>query len=302
MSDDASYLAPLTRFLKGSAFATRGAVVTDLDGTAVHEIEGRAHISPTVEAGLEAIHAAGRQVLVDTMRFPQSVIRVFGAQWYRISGAAIPLVSLNGSQIGLVRPGDAGALVFEELGAVPLDAAEIDEIMDGVRGLVSTGLDELLVFHYPRDWREGERIWSPRADRVDAIAAKYRSASRVFSSPVDALAESLHADPMCMLFLLVDAPEDRLMAYQHTQITRFVTHAGVDKRAGAVALAERLGISLPDSIGAGDAPADNFLDAVGLAVIVGDGALDYRGRQETIRIDQPATFGRMLIAIAAALR
>jgi hydroxymethylpyrimidine pyrophosphatase-like HAD family hydrolase len=298
-SDDVE--AVLARFLRESAFVRDGAVLTDLDGTAVHEAEGRGFISAEVEAGLAEVHAAGRQVIVNTMRFPLSVIRVFGAEWFRITGHPIPLVSLNGSQVGVLRPQADGVLGFDELESFPLDDSEVREVMTGVRGIVEGGGDDLLVFWYPRDWRQGECIWTPRAERVRDVAVKYRSASHVQSGSVDALQARLLAQPLCMLFLLIDAPEDRLMAYQHTERTRFVTRNGVDKRSGAQAIARHLGVSLPDSIGAGDAPADTFLDSVGLAVIVGPGALGFRGRRHTLRVAAPAHFGRLLRAGAAAL-
>lgn len=39
--------------------------------------------------------------------------------------------------------------------------AEIDEVLDGVKGLLDGGIDDILVFYYPRDWRMGEIIWTP---------------------------------------------------------------------------------------------------------------------------------------------
>jgi hydroxymethylpyrimidine pyrophosphatase-like HAD family hydrolase len=301
MNEPSTIDEPLARFIGSSGFGARGAVITDLDGTAVHEREGLPHISPTVEAGLAAIHQAGHQVIVNTMRFPQSVIRVFGREWHRITGHPIPLISLNGSQTGWIRPAANGEMLFDELDAFPLLGSEIREVMEGVRGIVAGGGDDLLVFFYPRDWTRGECIWTPRPDRIAQVQAKYRSASRVFHDTPDALEAELQSEPICMLFLLIDAPEDRLMAYQHTEITRFVTHAGVDKRHGAIALADHLKISLADSIGAGDARADNFLEAVGFAVIVGPGALGYHGLADTVRVDNPAMFGRALMTVAAAL-
>ena len=296
----ADYLPRVQQFLQASAFAERGAVMSDLDGTAVHEVEGRVLLSPSMEIGLKQVHDRGRPVIANTLRFPLSVMRVFAGEWLRITGAPLPLVSLKGSQVGRVVATAGGELAFEELAAFPLTASEIGEVMTGVRGLVEQGVQELLVFFYPRDWRQGERIWTPDPARVDAIAAKYRSASRVFSGPVDELEAVLHAEPQCMVFLLVDAPEDRLMAYQHTGRARFVTHAGVDKRHGALALAQALGVDLAESIGAGDAETDTFLAEVGLAVIVGNADLDFKGRRDTLRVADPAAFGDMLLATAQA--
>lgn len=298
-SDGAEVRACVREFLRRSRYMARGAVITDLDGTAVHAVEGRAVIPPQVALGLKSVHDSGRRVVIDTMRFPRSVLRDFGVEWHRITGAAIPLVCLKGSQLGQLRPDDAGALQFEETAAFPLEPSELDELMQGIEGMVRQGASELLVFIYPRDWRAGEWIWTPDASRVAAVEEKYTSADRVFSGPPSLLRERLLAQPVCLVFLLYDVPDDRRMAYQHTERSRFVTHRGVDKRHGAIALARELGIELAHSVGAGDAEPDNFLDAVGLAVIVGPAALDFKGRQGTVRLPDPAAFGQLLFELGS---
>jgi hydroxymethylpyrimidine pyrophosphatase-like HAD family hydrolase len=298
MTDDSLFLPALARFFNNAEFDANGAVFTDLDGTAVHEVEGRAVISPTVEAGLAAIHAAGRHVVVNTLRSPSSVIRVFGREWYRITGAAMPLVALNGSQIGYVVSDAGGQLVFKETAGFPLDKDDVRRLMTKVHELVDNGSDDLLLFLYPRDWLQGERIWVSRAERVQAVATSFNNPSQVFTAGLEALEAILMSQPLCMVVLLEDSPEDRAVIYRHTERTRFVTHAGIDKRHGAVAIADQLKLSLTDSIGAGDAPTDNFLDAVGFAVIVGDNTLVYKGVHETVCLLDPTAFGRLLMQVA----
>jgi hydroxymethylpyrimidine pyrophosphatase-like HAD family hydrolase len=293
-------LAELDRFVAESGFASRGAVFTDIDGTAVHEHEGRLAIPSVVEYGLKRLYDAGRPVVLNSLRFPLSVIRSFGSEWYRISGTPIPTIALNGSQIGRVMPDASGQLSFEELEAFPLRPAEIEEMLRGVRGLVANGVDELLVFYYPRDWRAGEQIWTPSSQRVEGIAAKYRSASTVLATPLDALEAALLAEPVCMIFLLIDLPEDRLMAYQHTKRTSFFTHEGVDKLRGAEEMARVLGVALEDCVGAGDSELDTFLRGVGLAVIVGNSDLDFRGRHTTLRVSSSLELGELLFRLAGA--
>lgn len=295
---DTVTLGRLRHFLSVSRFFERGAVMTDLDGTAVLEAEGRVLLSTTMERGLADLHKRGHRVVANTLRFPRSVMSVIAADWIRHTGASLPLVSLKGSQVGHVVMGKGGALAFEEIDAFPLAQDEVREVMQGVRGVVAQGVEELLVFFYPRDWRQGEQIWTPGAARVDPVAAKYRSAQRVFSGPLQQLEDELLAQPQCMVFLLVDAPHDRLMAYQHTQRARFVTHAGVDKKHGAQVLARALALDLADSIGAGDAETDTFLEATGLAVIVGNADLGFKGRVDTIRLPDSTALGLLLQAIA----
>jgi hydroxymethylpyrimidine pyrophosphatase-like HAD family hydrolase len=101
-----------------------------------------------------------------------------------------------------------------------------------------------------------------------------------------------------MIFLLIDAPQDRLMAYQHTKRTQFVTHRGVDKLFGAERMAEQLGVALRDSVGAGDAETDTFLRGVGLAVVVGPNALEMRGHWDTLHVADHRDLGELLGRLA----
>ncbi|MEJ7680255.1 MAG: hypothetical protein WKG06_20855 [Segetibacter sp.] len=43
-----------------------------------------------------------------------------------------------------------------------------------------------------------------------------------------------------MIFLLIDIPQDKLMAYQHTKKSSFFTHKDVDKLSGAEHIAHLL--------------------------------------------------------------
>lgn len=296
MPDPDSIDATLAEFVRTSRFVERGAVVTDLDGTAVVERAGRIAIAEPVELGLKRLTELGRPVVVNTMRFPLSVMRTFGESWLRLTGAKIPTVSLNGSQVGYVAA-RGSELVFEEIEAYPLAHAEIDELLAGVRGLLDGGVDDLLVFHYPRDWRQGEHIWTPCPGREAHVADKYPSASAVHADAFPALCDRLHAQPQCMVFLLVDVPEDRLMAYQHTKRSNFFTHAGVDKAHGAREIARTLGVDLAESVGAGDAELDTFLDDVGLALIVGPQALTF-GRGRRLKLRDPLVLGETLFRLA----
>src|SRR5687768_18583680 len=92
--------AKLERFINESSFATSGVVVTDLDGTAVHEDQGKIAIPKEVELGLMRHYERGRPLILNSLRFPLSVIRTFGQDWYKLSNAPIPTVTLNGSLAG----------------------------------------------------------------------------------------------------------------------------------------------------------------------------------------------------------
>jgi hydroxymethylpyrimidine pyrophosphatase-like HAD family hydrolase len=292
----------LWQFLRKSYYASQGGVVTDLDGTVVHEDQGRIYIPKPVEFALKELYELGRPLMLNTLRFPLSVIRTFGKDWYSISNAPIPTVTLNGSQLGFVSKTPQGELTFEEITAFPLLAAEIEDVLDGVKGLLDGGINDILVFYYPRDWRMGEIIWTPVPEKVQPVKEKYTSASSVTAVEFAKLHEQMLAEELCMVFLLVNVPQDKLMAYQHTRRGNFYTRKGVDKYFGAQSMAAKLGIDLSHSLGAGDTEMDNFLQGVGFAVIVGNRELKFQGSLETIRLKNSFELGDLLFRWAEIQR
>ncbi|HEY0729799.1 MAG TPA: HAD hydrolase family protein [Pyrinomonadaceae bacterium] len=290
--------AKLQHFIDQSSFVTSGVVITDLDGTAVHEFQGKIAIPKEVELGLMRHYERGRPLILNSLRFPLSVIRTFGQDWYRLSNAPIPTVTLNGSLMGFVKKNEDGELVFEEALAFPLTNEEIVEALKGVKGMLDGGIKNILVFYYPRDWRIGEVIWTPVAENVQAVKEKYASASAVTAVEFPKLQDQMLAEEICMIFLLIDAPEDQLMAYQHTKRSNFITHKGVDKLFGAQAMAKFLQSDLRDSLGAGDTELDSFLSGVGLACLVGNQELTFRGLVDTIKLRDSMELGAVLFRAA----
>lgn len=181
----------LRAFRRASQFAERGGVVTDLDGTAVHELDGRVYVAERVAEGLKALVDLGRPVVVNTLRFPLNVIRTFGREWGAITNQPVPLVSLNGAVLGLLTPVGEAETTFDELAAFPLSPAELEQAVFHVEELMVQGLHQILLFIYPRDWRQGEIIWTPHVERTVDLQAKYLSASRVVAGPVAVLGELL---------------------------------------------------------------------------------------------------------------
>src|SRR5258708_4992445 len=104
----------------------------------------------------------------------------------------------------------------------------------------------------------------------------------------------MHAEEICMIFLLIEAPRKQLMAYQHTRPSNFFTRNGVDKLFGAQRIAEFLSFDLTRSIGAGDTGLDRFLSGVGLAVLVGGLELEFKGLLHTIRLKDSFELGELL--------
>ena len=288
----------LQTFIHQSKFATSGAVVTDLDGTAVHEFQGKIVIPKEVELGLMRHYESGRPLILNSLRFPLSVIRTFGQDWYKLSNAPIPTVTLNGSLMGFVKKTPEAELVFDEAAAFPLTHDEIKEALQGVQGLLNGGIRNVLVFYYPRDWRIGEVIWTPVPENIISVKEKYLSASAVTAVEFPKLQEQMLAEEVCTIFLLIDAPEDQLMAYQHTKRSNFITHKGVDKLFGARALSQALGCDLRASLGAGDTELDTFLAGVGLALIVGNNELKFRGVVDTMRLRDSNELGSLLFRAA----
>ncbi len=286
-------LLRIKRFFSHSKFRTHGAVITDLDGTAVHEFEGRIIIHKAVETGLKRIYHIGRPIVINTLRFPLSVIRTFALDWYTISNAPIPVVLLNGSQLGYItKLGDEFS--FEQLQCFPLSAEEIKTEIEKLQPFIDDGIEDIILFYYPEDWKNGEIIWTPVAERIPHLQKKYSSASSVISIPLNELANELLKNPVCMMLVLIDLPNDKLMAYQHTKRSHFVTHKGVDKLHGAGKIAGLLNFDLEHSIGAGDTDMDNFLKAVGFSVHVGRINLSFEGVRDTLRLRDFVEYGDLL--------
>jgi hydroxymethylpyrimidine pyrophosphatase-like HAD family hydrolase len=285
-------------FFQASEFSTRGAVITDLDGTAVHENNRMTIIHHEVELGLKKIYDLGRPVIINTLRFPLSVIRTFAADWYKISSKPIPVIVLNGSQLGFIVKQD-DQFVFEQVKAFPLVAVEIREVCKAIDSLQKDGISSLILFFYAEDWTTGEVIWTPDPTNIPHLQDKYRSASSVISTSIEQLETILLAQPICMILLLVDAEADQLMAYQHTKRSNFITHHGVDKMSGTKEMADYLAISLHDSVCAGDSAMDNFLSAGGLAVHVHNTALPFNGTVHTLRLKDYHAYGQLLSKLAS---
>lgn len=226
-------------------------------------------------------------------------MRTFGREWYSISNAPVPTVLMNGSQLGYIIENGEGTLSHKEIAAFPLEENEIDEVINNVRELIINGIDNLLVFYYPRQWIKGEIIWTPAGDKVGAVQHKYQSASAVYTSELNELSETLKAEDICMIFLLIDIPQDKLMAYQHTKKSSFFTHKGVDKLSGAKQIARYLNFSLNDSVGAGDTEMDTFLKGVGLAIHVGYNILPYHGNFPSLHVPGSSELGELLFELAA---
>ena len=291
----------LREFLTRSTFATTGGIVTDLDGTALHEDRGKIYIPKPVELGYKRLLELGRPFVLNTLRFPQSVLRTFGRDWYSVSNAPIPAVTLNGSLLGFVTQNENQEMSFEEIAAFPMTHEEISRTMEGLHQLIEGGVKDLLLFYYPRDWRIGEVIWTPVADRVMPVRNKYLSASSVTAVELSKLDQQLHAEDICMMTLLIDDSAEKLMAYQRTRGDNFITRAGVDKLFGAERMAESLQFQLESSIGAGDTELDRFLSGVGLAVLVGPLPLNFRGTAGTVRLNNPYELGHLLFETADIL-
>ena len=131
-------------FAHRSGFTEHGGVVIDLDGTAVHEENGRTVIPRPVELGLKALYDRGRPVVLNSLRFPLSVMRTFGKEWLAISNSPIPIVSMNGSQVGYVRRDKKDELCFEEIVAFPLTSNEIDAVIKSYeRAIDSRDISEM---------------------------------------------------------------------------------------------------------------------------------------------------------------
>src|SRR5687767_5286006 len=118
MNKESQWKEPLTRFADAGDLA-KTFLALDLDGTALLEDHGKVFISSSVEKGVKAIHDFQVPVVLNTLRFPLSVMRTIGEAWYQIADVPILTVLLNGSVLGYIKCIE-GELHYEELAAFPL--------------------------------------------------------------------------------------------------------------------------------------------------------------------------------------
>jgi hydroxymethylpyrimidine pyrophosphatase-like HAD family hydrolase len=300
MLKDHQWVEPLREFANASD-CSKAFLALDLDGTALLEDNGKVFISSSVEKGVKAIHDLKIPVVLNTLRFPLSVISTIGNEWYHIADEPILTVLLNGSVLGYIKCTE-GNLHYEEIAAYPMNAEELRDMLDGLAQLLKAGIDDVLLFSYSRDWKEGEALWTPNPDKVPGLEKKYVSASRVTSGPLESLAQSLSSREICMASLFIDRPEDKLMAYQHSKRNSFFTTKGVNKSSGLRAMADRLNLVSEQALGAGDTEMDTFLSEVGFAVVVGESKLSFRGLKETVRVATPLELGELISAYARFLK
>jgi hydroxymethylpyrimidine pyrophosphatase-like HAD family hydrolase len=300
MFTNAPWMEPLRKFADGSDFS-KAFLALDLDGTALLEDHGKVFISSSVEKGVKALHDLKIPVVINTLRFPLSVITTVGEAWYQIADVPILTVLLNGSVLGYIKCSD-GELHYEELAVYPMSGEEIKSMLDGVAQLKKAGIEEVLFFFYSRDWKEGETLWTPNAEKIPELQKKFVSASRVISGDVEKLAEELWRREICMTSLFIDHPKDKLMAYQHSKRNSFFTAKGVNKASGLREVAAKLNLSPAEALGAGDTEMDTFLSEVGFAVIVGEGKLPFRGRKETARVATPLELGELIFAYSGLVK
>ena len=123
MQNDAPWLEPLKKFIDATE-ASRTFLALDLDGTALLEDHGKVFISSSVEKAVRAIHDLKIPVVLNTLRFPLSVMTTIGQAWYEIAEAPILTVLLNGSVLGYIKCA-GGHLHYEEMAAYPLSTPEM---------------------------------------------------------------------------------------------------------------------------------------------------------------------------------
>ena len=290
----------LQEFFDTSNFAENGWIITDMDGTVITEEGGSYSIHTHVVIGLRKMYELGRPIFINTLRFPLSVMRTYNKVWFSNFDYTVPAVLMNGSQLVEFTKQGEDDFTCKEIMAFPLTANEISEQVKRVTDMVNNDTPELLVFYYPRNWEKGEIIWTPAPDRIPAIQEKYRSASLVYNSPVNELQNNLLAEHICMMFILVEIPNDTRMAYQQGKRKKdFVTHKGVNKLFGTQQLAAHFGLSMEASLGAGDTDMDTFLNGVALPVHVGNPNLPFKSFGPAIKVENQAAFGDLLFYLAS---
>jgi len=312
--------AMLERFAKRPRMM-KSAWFLDLDGVALVEEHGNVFVSREVEQGIRDLDAQGWSVIINSARFPLSIIKSIASAWLSIYEADIPAVLLNGALIGSFKKQE-DEVVFEEVAAFPLTRDEIEKLVLGIQealgASISGGARDLAFFFYPRDWRKGEIVWVPEGTHIDSVRHKYRNASEIVSWSFSELRERMFEANICMAAQLIEKESDAsteqepdaLQSFQIRNPWDFFMTDGINKAAGSAIIAEKLKVCLADSAGAGDSKMDTFLAKVGLAVRVGHGKdmdqvkkeIPFWGIHETLDVDGPPDLGEAMRSLAVLLR
>ncbi|QNF31190.1 HAD hydrolase family protein (plasmid) [Adhaeribacter swui] len=289
----------IQNFVSQPLFRQHGGLMTDLDGTIVLHQNGNFSIPPEVQAGLNKLYQSNCPIILNTIRFPLSIIKTFAAVLYPLAQKPIPVISLNGSQWGYILLGENQEYRFIEAGAQPLIPADIQSCIADVRLLVQQQVPNIAAFYYPRDWTKGEIIWTPAENKVAELAQSYPSASHVYSSSLAILENNLNAEEISMIFLL--GKKDHLAAtFLQRNFKDFYTTTGVNKLTGAHAFVNQLGRTLNQFIGAGDTPMDVFLQETGAVIKVGNLPLDFDCQAPILPVETVAELGEVFTPMAEA--
>jgi hypothetical protein len=291
----------IQNFASQPGFRQYGGLISDLDGTIVQHQDGNYFIPPEVQTGLNDLYRANCPIILNTIRFPLSIIKTFAGVLYPIAQNPIPVISLNGSQWGYISSEEDQEFSFTEAGAQPLQPTEIKSFIANLRLLIKNKLSQVAAFYYPRDWTKGEIIWAAEEDRVAELAQNYKSASRVYSSSLSILEKNLLGEDISMIFLFVNKDQIPGTHLQHN-LRDFYTTAGVNKLSGAHAFVNQLGRNLPYFIGAGDTPMDVFLKETGAVIKVGDLPLGYNCQATILPVATVAEIGEVFTQIAQSCK
>ena len=277
-------------------FINKGGLMTDLDGTVIQERNGKHLIPAEVQQGLTDIYDTSCPIILNTIRFPLSVIKTFAFDWYHMSKTSVPLVSLNGSQIGYIDIDKKSNFTFQEVDAFPLREEDVKKFISDIEEILGNG-GSVMAFYYPRKWSKGEIIWTPEKEKVSEIKAKYRSASHVYSTNIQSFKEDLEAEDISMIFLLATIM-DANASYLHTNHKNFYTRQNVDKLHGAKKIISYLDREIENFIGAGDTPMDVFLKDVGQVIKVGNMDLNFHCKSPTIQLEHVPDIGEVFTEVA----
>lgn len=287
----------IQNFVSQPIFGQDGGLMTDLDGTIVLHQNGNFSIPPEVQAGLNRLYQSNCPVILNTIRFPLSIIKTFAAVLCPLAQKPIPVISLNGSQWGYISSGEDQQYSFIEAGAQPLKPADIKSCIADIRLLVQQEVPDIAVFYYPREWTKGEIIWTAEENKVAELAQSYLSASQVYSSSPAILENNLNAEEISMIFLLVKK-DPMAGTFLQRNFKNFYTTTGVNKLTGAHAFVNQLGRTLKQFMGAGDTPMDVFLQETGAVIKVGNLPLGFECKAPVLPVETVHEIGEVFTQMA----
>ena len=212
---------------------------------------------------------------------------------------SIPVVLMMGSVVGELTLSDDGKLTYNNLLSLPFhqdQAAQVgnkvlEHLNKGVEGQSNENI-QYKFSYYPNaklDQLNGEMVWTPK-EADNNIIQLYQPYSTIDNGPIEDVLEKFKESGSVYAILTASNRINGKIVLEEN-----FSPSGMTKSTGLNIALDRFGLHRRSIVGFGDSRKyDDFLDDVGLAGIVGQDEVPFKGTIGTLHIPSPNEFGPVL--------